>query len=313
MRPAARDFQAPTTGFLEYTLTVGDLVLVTRHEGTDAEVTVLSGASGKAVAGAEVMLYRFDWNKRHQRVESKFSDERGIVQFHIVQQNSQYFLVARKGEQIAFDPQHLYAHRQGQPADSSSTLLFTDRSIYRPLQKLFWKAVLYKSSANRTRFETSPASTFTVSLKDINRIRKSNPERSQPTISAQPPVNLPFHPAEPWADGISKAPWAGPANVQVEEYKRPTFEAKMLDPEEPLRLNQPARLKGEAKYYFGLPVTNGQVKWLVRREPVFPWWWGYCWWGGYRFQFTPLAGGRQRDCRAKRGWNLFIYILSGNR
>ena len=75
----------------------------------------------------------------------------------------------------------------------------------------------------------------------------------------------------------------GAASVQVEEYKRPTFEAKMLDPEEPLRLNQPARLKGEAKYYFGLPVTNGQIKWLVRREPVFPWWWGYCWWGGYDF------------------------------
>ena len=93
-------------------LTVGDLVLVTRHEGTDAEVTVLSGSSGKAVAGAEVMLYRFDWNKRHQRMESKLSDERGIVQFHIAQQNSQYFLVARKGEQVAFDPQHLYSYRQ---------------------------------------------------------------------------------------------------------------------------------------------------------------------------------------------------------
>ncbi|MBP1625484.1 MAG: hypothetical protein H6Q07_3506, partial [Acidobacteria bacterium] len=75
----------------------------------------------------------------------------------------------------------------------------------------------------------------------------------------------------------------GGATIQVEEYKRPTFEAKMLDPEEPLRLNHPARLKGEAKYYFGLPVTNGQVKWLVRREPVFPWWWGYCWWGGFDF------------------------------
>ena len=42
-------------------------------------------------------------------------------------------------------------------------------------------------------------------------------------------------------------------------------------------------LKGEAKYYFGLPVTNGQVKWLVRREPVFPWWWRYCWWGDSSF------------------------------
>ncbi len=263
-------------------LAVGDLVLVTRHEGTDAEVTVLSGASGKAVAGAEVMLYRFDWNKRHQRVESKFSDERGIVQFHIAQQNSQHFLVARKGEQVAFDPQHLYAYRQGQPADSSSTLLFTDRSIYRPLQKLFWKAVLYRSSANRTRFETSPASTFTVTFKDIN-----GQEVESRTVTTNSFGTASGEFAIPSGRALGgwhlESSMGGAANVQVEEYKRPTFETKMLDPEEPLRLNQPARLKGEAKYYFGLPVTNGQIKWLVRREPVFPWWWGYCWWGGTDF------------------------------
>jgi len=52
-------------------MTVSDLVLVTRLEGSEAEVTVLSGSSGKPAAGAEVMLYRFDWQKRHQRIGSK--------------------------------------------------------------------------------------------------------------------------------------------------------------------------------------------------------------------------------------------------
>jgi len=52
----------------------------------------------------------------------------------------------------------------------------------------------------------------------------------------------------------------------------------MLDPREPLRLNRAALMKGEAKYYFGLPVTSGQVKWQVNRDPVFP--------GG-----GPIAGG----------------------
>ena len=28
------------------------------------------------------------------------------------------------------------------------------------------------------------------------------------------------------------------------------------------------RLTGEVKYYFGLPVTNGQIRWRVTREPV---------------------------------------------
>ncbi len=43
----------------------------------------------------------------------------------------------------------------------------------------------------------------------------------------------------------------------------------------PLRLNRPAKLKGEGKYYFGLPVTTGTVRWRVTREPIYPWWWSY--------------------------------------
>ncbi len=263
-------------------MTVGDLVLVTRHEGTEAEVTVLSGASGKALAGVEVMLYRFDYNRRHQRAESGITDERGLVEFGMVRPNAQYFLVARKGEQVAFDPQQLYAYRQDRQSDSSSTLLFTDRSIYRPLQKLFWKAVLYKSGANRTRFETSPGGTFTVTLRDINgEDVDSRTVTANSFGTASGEFVIPSGRALGGWQIVSSA--GGGMGIQVEEYKRPTFEAKMLDPEEPLRLNQTARLKGEAKYYFGLPVTSGQVKWLVRREPVFPWWWGYCWWGGFDF------------------------------
>jgi len=33
-----------------------------------------------------------------------------------------------------------------------------------------------------------------------------------------------------------------------------------------------AVFRGEARYYFGLPVANGSVRWRVLREPVMPWW-----------------------------------------
>jgi uncharacterized protein YfaS (alpha-2-macroglobulin family) len=263
-------------------MTVSDLVLVTRLEGGDAEVTVLAGASGRPVAGAEVMLYRFDWQKRHQRTESKWSDERGVVQFLNRTTNFQYFIVARQGVHIAFDPQYLNLRSQSVPGEYSATLLFTDRSIYRPLQKLFWKAILYRGNPSETTFKTQPAGVLTVSLRDVNhQVVESKTVTTNNSGTASGEFFVP--------SGRALGQWYlqssanGQIPVRVEEYKRPTFEAKMLDPEEPLRLNQPARMKGEAKYYFGLPVTSGQVKWLVKREPVFPWWWGYCWWGDFSF------------------------------
>jgi alpha-2-macroglobulin len=263
-------------------ITISDLVLVTRLNGLDAQVTALTGSTGKPIAGAEVMLYKLDYNRGHQRIDSKLSDEHGIVEFHMATEYSQHFLVARKGDQITLDPNHIYAYRNQPQRDNSSTLIYTDRSIYRPLQKVFWKAVLYRSSSNGTRFDTSPASTFEISLQDINHQKVSTQTVTTNSFgTASGEFMIPSGRALGQWYLISS--WGGAAFVRVEEYKRPTFETKFLDPEEPLRLNQQARLKGEAKYYFGLPVTNGQVKWLVRREPVYPWWWGYCWWGGFGF------------------------------
>jgi alpha-2-macroglobulin len=275
-------FPKPDNKLQALYMVIGDLVLVTRQNGLDVQVTALSGSSGKPLAGVNVMLYRFDWNTRHQITDSKVSDERGMVEFHMASDNTQYFLAARRGDQTALDPQHLYSYRQNQPIERSSTLLYTDRSIYRPMQKVLWKAVLYKGSPDGTSFNTAPGSTCTISLKDTNRqvvLTQTITTNSYGTASGE--FLIPSGRA--LGQWYLESSWNGQASIRVEEYKRPTFEATMLDPEAPLRLNQPAHLKGEAKYYFGLPVTNGQVKWLVKREPVYPWWWSYCWWGDSSF------------------------------
>ncbi|HKY21433.1 MAG TPA: alpha-2-macroglobulin family protein [Vicinamibacterales bacterium] len=66
----------------------------------------------------------------------------------------------------------------------------------------------------------------------------------------------------------------GAGTIRVEEYKRPTFEVQLTDAPGALRLNRPATLEGDARYYFGLPLTRGEARWRVVREPVMPWWWG---------------------------------------
>jgi uncharacterized protein YfaS (alpha-2-macroglobulin family) len=267
-------------------LTISDLVLVTRHDyaknTNQTEATVLSGSTGKPVDGTEVILYRYDYRNRHRRTDSGISDSRGIVQFSVNEQNFRGFLIARKDDQITYEPQQLYFYRQNPSGTHSSTLFFTDRSIYRPLQKLHWKAVLYTGDADGIRFETAPDSTFTVSLKDTN---NQVVESKTVTTNSYGTTSGEFIIPAGRALGYWRleSSWGGQRSVQqirVEEYKRPTFETELLDPEEPLRLNKPATIKGEAKYYFGLPVSGGQVKWTVNREPVYPWWWSYYSWGG---------------------------------
>lgn len=257
-------------------IVIGDLVLVTRQEAARAEVRVRSGSTGKPVEGAKVLLYRYDWNAGHRPVAERVTGPDGEVVFEGRVDDRYHFVVASKGNEVAVDPQYLYFYRQGAPGRPSGTLIYTDRSVYRPLQTVKFKVVLFEGNEERTRFATRPNQEVQVSLVDANgqvvedRTLRTNRYGTASGEFAVPAGRL----LGQWA---LRADPTGHAAIRVEEYKRPTFEVQVLDPSEPLRLNRPAVLRGEARYYFGLPVTSGQVRYRVSREPVLPWWWE--WWG----------------------------------
>jgi uncharacterized protein YfaS (alpha-2-macroglobulin family) len=66
--------------------------------------------------------------------------------------------------------------------------------------------------------------------------------------------------------------------LRVEEYKRPTFEVALHESKKPLRLNNEAHFSGDAKYYFGMPLSNGKIKYRIYRSGVLPWWAYWCFW-----------------------------------
>src|SRR5262249_14730280 len=75
---ARQAFGARANRIVSADVLVGDLVVVTRLEPASIEARVLSGEAGEPVSGAEVTLYKFDWNRRHAPVETKTSGPDGI-------------------------------------------------------------------------------------------------------------------------------------------------------------------------------------------------------------------------------------------
>ena len=275
---ARKDFRRDDNRIIAVPVVIGDLVLLTRQEDDEVEVTVLSGATGRPVKDVDVELYIYDWNKGHKVVASKQTGTDGTVLFRQMRDRRQHFVFARKGRQLALDESYIYFYRRHQPGEQFATLLYSDRSIYRPAQTLKWKAVVYRGRHERADYRTDPDRLVTISLVDANhQTVESKTLTTNRFGTASGEFNIPA--------GRMLGQWriqsslSGTAYVRVEEYKRPTFEAKFLDSEEPLRLNRSAVLKGEVKYYFGLPVTNGKVRWRVVRDPVYPWWWHWYGWG----------------------------------
>ncbi len=274
---ARGDFARNANRIRALNVIVGDLVMLRRASGeggTDA--VVLAGGTGRPVAGAAVDLYAFDWQKGHSRVEAKVTDAEGRVHFAPrAERQGPFFLLATKGRDLAIDPDYLYLYAGSRPAETSAALIYTDRSIYRPGQKLYWKVLGYRGRRDLGKLRPAANAGASIWLEDINGQRVAEATcalNGFGTASGEFIIPAAGRPLGAWRLRTSPD---GVAQVRVEEYKRPTFEVAVKDPDRPLRLNRPATLKGEARYYFGLPVASGAAVWQVKRERIYPRWW---WW-----------------------------------
>jgi alpha-2-macroglobulin len=258
-----------------------DLVLAVRQTETGGvEARALTGGTGRPASGTVVSLWQYDWQKGHRKISEAKAGPDGLATFSpSPESRSGAFLIARRGEDVALDSSTMSLWARPAPGEASSALVYTDRSIYRPLQKVLWKAVLYRGRADEARFRVAPGATASVTLVDANgQAVESKTVTTNAYGSAAGEFALPA--------GRALGAWAvrcdsgGAASIRVEEYKRPTFEATLAEAKDSLRLNRPATFRGEARYYFGLPVANGTVAWRVTREPEYPWWWWWGWRGG---------------------------------
>lgn len=258
-----------------------------------AELEVLEGAAGRPLEGTEVALQLRDQGRR--QVASGQTDRQGRVVFDLgpLPPYSRPAAEVRRGQDILLSGEWLYRpekQRRDQTLDSS--LIFTDRPIYRPGQKVLFKVITYRREQAGEVHRVVPEVAVKVSLYDQNNQEVAGLDLlTNRHGSAAGELVIPL--------GRSLGQWSLRSSqgayhaIAVEEYKRPTFEVEILDPEKALRLNQEARLFGSARYYFGLPLRAGQVNWRVTREPFYPRWW--CWWQPIVQVETVAAGSSRLD------------------
>ena len=152
---------------LAVNLILSDLVLLSREQSAERTVTVVSGQTGRPVAGAQVHLYQFEYGHPHTRTETQTANASGQVTFKGTGRGS-LFVVAQKAGDLALDPQFFSLYRYGDRTEARSALVFTDRSIYRPQQKLLWKIISYHGRSDLGSYKISAGSKVTVLLRDPN-------------------------------------------------------------------------------------------------------------------------------------------------
>lgn len=159
--------------------------------------------------------------------------------------------------------------------------IFTDRNIYRPGQKVFYKGVLssefLKNNStesiqllqNETVIETLFDANSQIIKKDTlvtNEFGSVNGVFELPETGNTGSYRIEFN-AIGATSGYQQTKW-----FNVEEYKRPVFEVRINEVEDAVKLNQHIDIEGIAEAFAGYPVTDATVSYSVTRSTSYPWW-----------------------------------------
>jgi MG2 domain len=174
---------------------------------------------------------------------------------------------------------YYYSNIPEEPKVSTSVFLFTDRSIYRPGQTVFFKGIVLlrnskeKGGSVKTNYETTVI-LRDANYKDVDSIKLKTNEFGS--------FNGKFQLPQTGMNGqftIYTKPDAGNAGFKVEEYKRPKFYVDYEPVKGTYKVNDKIKVTGIAKAYAGNNIDGANVKYRVVRQPrfIYPWYF-WRWW-----------------------------------
>lgn len=251
--------------------------VVLRARGERIEGHALGNATGRPMAGVAVTAYAYDYAKRaYKQSGAAVTDANGyfFIQPGENRRDQLLFFRAPDGTRYLHDDSVGYA-RVTRTEAAARTVLFTDRSLYRPGQMIHFKGLCVEADPGGGNYQVLPRRTVTLAFRDVNdqEIAKAdfvtNDFGSFSGTWTAPTGRL------LGAMRLVTADPPGSATLRVEEYKRPKFFVELKPPEGECRLGDAVTVTGEAQAYAGAPIDGASVRYRVVRLAQLPPWFYY--------------------------------------
>ena len=237
---------------------------------------VVNATDGQPVPGAKIMLYDKDYDvktgKWKRLVHARLTtDENGEAYFKNVDGE---VLISTSADKYA-PAKYIYLSRDRyfeQKDDKTAYQLFTDRSIYRPGQKMHATAVSYIVKKGLDASVPGKSKELKFILRDANWKQVAE---QKATTDEYGTASVDFELPKEGKTGMFSISVNGTATeyVRVEEYKRPTFEITFPKVNERYTWGDTVVVKATAKTYAGVPVQGAKVEYKVTRRNQM-WWRG---------------------------------------
>ena len=237
---------------------------------------VVNATDGQPVAGAQVELYEKDYDvktgKRKRLVHARLTtDNNGEAYFKNVDGE---VLISTSADKYA-PAKYIYLSRDRyfeQKDDKIAYQLFTDRSIYRPGQKMHATAVSFIVKKGLDASVPGKSKELKFILRDAEWKQVAE---QKATTDEYGTASVDFELPKEGKTGMFSISVNGQASeyIRVEEYKRPTFEITFPKVNERYTWGDTIVVKATAKTYAGVPVQGAKVEYKVTRRNQM-WWMG---------------------------------------
>ncbi len=243
---------------------------------TGAQVNVINNKRGVTTGVTNNDgIFRTRIQRRQPNAEGEF-DEDGIANDEDLTDGIEpaaqpYLLMASDGDDFAISDLDSF-YFGGGGADELTSYIYTDRPIYRPAQKVYFKGILRQPAPGG--YTLLPAATVAVTVSDPaggQIYEQQLPLSSRGTFSGE--LDL----AEEAALGsynLTATVGERTANsyFEVQEYKKPEYKVTVTTPDTYVTVGNQARFQISANYFFGSPVARADVKYYVYRSRYYaPW------------------------------------------
>jgi uncharacterized protein YfaS (alpha-2-macroglobulin family) len=257
---------------------ISDLSSINRRNKGGYDIYVLNRTTGEPEKDVLVTRYSSQYNYTSRKYETKkgtsvISNEEGFLRFEGDAEQRNFSLELLKGNDRLFLNDNLHTFQnQNESVTQLSTYFFTDRSIYRPGQTVYFKGIVLETDSNGSRIRKNFKSN--VEFFDVNSQKISG---LQLTTNEYGTFNGSFTAPQGLLTGMMRIQNEnGSRYFSVEEYKRPKFEVTFLPVQGSYMVNNRITVNGNVKSYSGAAVSEGKLTYNVSRTARIPEWY-YSW------------------------------------
>ena len=277
------------------TIQVTNLTLIENTFDGKYNYQVVDRTTGKPIKNAEIHL-KSSGNNEDSYINKKVkTDKNGFASIKTNNTLRNVEITVKTKKDFAnFGTHYLYNRNYyGENTDDKITIkpfIFTDRSIYRPGQIVYFKTIVIKKQGEKS--EVFKNEFVEVTLYDVNNqivktldlklndfgsvagefIIPNNGLTGEFTIDVDESSN---QESKFYKNADFDIDYNNSVTISVEEYKRPKFETEFKPITESFKINDSIKINGFAKAFSGANITDAKVVYSVHRKVQYPSW--YYW------------------------------------